>query len=78
MDELSTMDTILNNKIKILKALKTNSQAIRSEDNDSPGNPDGESAIDRVKWAIAILSKESSATQDLLKDLTQSLNEVSD
>jgi hypothetical protein len=78
MDELSTIDIILNNKIKVLEALLINSKAINDDDNnDVPGNPEGESAANRVTWAIENLRKESGETRDHLQDLTQSLNEVS-
>jgi hypothetical protein len=72
------MDLILNNKIRMLKGLKTQTEAIADQQSSEiPGNPDGESAVFRVKWAIEIIDKESQTTRELLRDLSQSLNEVS-
>jgi hypothetical protein len=72
------MDIILNNKIRMLKGLKTQTEAIAGQQSsETPGNPDGESAVFRVKWAIENIDRESRITRELLRDLSQSLNEVS-
>jgi hypothetical protein len=42
----------------------------------SPDNPEGESAIDRVNWAIGVVQGESLINQELLADLRQSLTAV--
>lgn len=76
IDELTTITVILANTLALLENVKRNVESMEKEDTMQPDNPEGESAIDRVNWAIALVRQESLINQEVLTDLRQSLTAV--
>lgn len=76
-DELTTLHTIFQSKITILKSMRRLvEEGEEEEEAEEPDNPDGESHIVRLDWAIAIIKEADETCEGLMADCQSSLNAV--
>jgi hypothetical protein len=76
IDELTNIGNIIDNSISVLEGLRVDIEKME-RDNPAPAdNAEGESALERVNWAIGLVGNESLICRELLQDLRQSLTAV--
>ncbi|KAG8534270.1 uncharacterized protein KY384_001114 [Bacidia gigantensis] len=77
LDELTYITLNLKKKMSMFKAAQLDIKSFELEDKDRgnlPDNPDGESALQRLEWAITTIKNDSEYFERLLIDLKQSLD----
>ena len=80
LDELTYITLNLKKKLEMFEAMASDIKSFEAEDMNigkSPDNPAGESAIDRIEWAIKTIKHDHECFERLLIDLKQSLDAVS-
>ena len=80
LDELIYINLNLKKKLELFKIMKLDIQKFEGEDlrmGKVPDNPAGESALDRIEWAIKTIKHDYECFERLLIDLKQSLDAVS-
>ena len=80
MDELATLGTIYTKKIDLFTRVEEDCVRFEREDMDKVlgvNNPKGETAHERVQFALHICKEAREHTQRLIIDLTESVNTVS-
>ena len=77
IDELTTISIILEKKINVFEGLQRDLERLDEEDvGKEPNNPAGESANERVAWALETVKEQFDGCQRLLTDLGVSMNGV--
>lgn len=80
LDELTYLTLNLKFKIKLFEAALRDAKIFEAEDEKLgklPNNPEGESMVERLEWAIATLKSDSDCFERSLVDLKGSLDAVS-
>lgn len=80
VDELTTVRVILHKKLELFQALLLDAKKFEIEDSrarNELNNAAGESAEDRVVWALGLVKAQHDCFERLLIDLKQSMNAVS-
>jgi hypothetical protein len=78
IDELTAVKSITGKKLHVFQGMVEDCERMENED-DQAGveiNPYGESAIERVQWALQIIKEMDDDCTKLLSDLQVALNEV--
>ncbi|KAI4209467.1 MAG: hypothetical protein LQ351_007598 [Letrouitia transgressa] len=76
VDELTTVKSILQKKVELFKGMQQDVRRFESEDNRARkpvNNPSGESAHERVKWALTMAKDQHDCFERLLLDTKQSM-----
>lgn len=79
IDELTTVKLILQKKVELFQGMQKDMRKFEAEDNRArkpPDNPKGESAQERVVWAIVMVKTQLDCFERLLIDAKQSMDAV--
>lgn len=77
MDELTTIRVILQSKVNLFQALLTDMKKFEAEDLKlcrKPDNPDGETASDRINFALNNVKSQHEFMEKILIDAKSSMN----
>ena len=80
LDELTTVKVILRRKIDLFKVMQLDIKKFEAEDTRSrklPDHLDGETAAERLVWALKVIKAQHDCFERLLIDLKQSMDAVS-
>ena len=80
IDELTTLGSIFAKKIDLFTRMETDCKRFETEDaaaGASVNNPEGETALERIHFALQTCKEARDHTQRLIVDLTESVNTVS-
>ena len=80
IDELTYITLTLKNKLEMFEVMKLDIEKFEGEDlrmGKLPDNQEGESAIERIDWAVKHIKNDYEIFERLLIDLKQSLDAVS-
>ena len=79
IDELTTVRLILSRKVELFKIMQLDIKKFEAEDTRSrktPENPEGETAPERLVWAMNTVKAQHDCFERLLIDLKQSMDAV--
>jgi xylose isomerase len=80
IEEVETISKILNKKYDFFQRLKADCEIFEEQDkenNVAPNNLDGKTSVERASWAVDMIREQLNESSFVLKELTRSMNVVS-
>ena len=80
VDELTTIKVNMAQKVELYRIMQLDVKKHEAEDTmmrKAPDNPDGESSLERVRWASKMIEQQQDVIERLLLDLKHSMEAVS-